>query len=81
VFKDSTGKDEIIEVKGTVKPSIAWSQLKVSLQSSHDSLVKGIPIYRVIGVNSQIPRIMVLRYGEDFILEEERRWAVKPISR
>lgn len=81
VFKDRNEEDKIIEVKGTVKPSIAWGQLKVSLQSSYDRLVKGVPIYRVIGVDSKIPRIVVLRYGKDFIMEEERRWAVKPVSR
>ena len=81
VFKDRNEEDEIIEVKGTVKSSVAWGQLKVSLQTSYDKLVEGVPIYRVIGVDSKIPRIVVLRYGKDFILEEERRWAVKPVSR
>lgn len=80
VFRDKDEEDEIIEVKGTVQPSIAWSQLKVSLQSSYDALVKGVPMYRVIGVNSKIPRIVVLRYGKDFMLAEELRWAVRPVS-
>jgi len=81
VFKDGSDKDEIIEVKGTVQPSIAWGQLKVSLRSSYDALVNGVPMYRVMGVDSRDPRIVVLSYGKDFLLEEECRWAVRPVSR
>ena len=81
VFKDGSEKDEMIEVKGTVQPSIAWGQLKVSLRSSYDALVSGVPMYRVMGVDSRNPRIVVLSYGKHFLLEEECRWAVRPVSR
>ena len=68
-----------IEVKGTKSKDIAWSQLKVSSQKSHDALKGGAPMYRVVDVDGTQPRIYVLTYGRDFTLEPEPRWAVKQI--
>jgi len=75
------GKEELIEVKGTEEPDVTWSQLKVSSQQSHDNLCKGIPLYRVIDVDSKTPRILILKYGRDFDMRPEPRWAVKPVRR
>ena len=69
---------ERIEVKGTKSKDIAWSQLKVSSQKSHDALKGGAPMYRVVDVDGTQPRIYVLTYGRDFTLEPEARWAVRP---
>ena len=67
-----------IEVKGTGSKEIAWSQLKVSSQRSHDSLESGdASMYRVVDVEGTQPRIYMLTYGRDFTLEPEPRWAVK----
>ena len=69
-----------IEVKGTVAKDLAWSQLKVSSQRSHDALKNGdASIYRVVDVEGANPRIFELAYGRDFTLEPEPRWAVKQI--
>lgn len=69
-----------IEVKGTASKEIAWSQLKVSSQRSHDSLESGdASMYRVVDVEGTQPRIYVLTHGRDFTLEPEPRWAVRQI--
>ena len=68
-----------IEVKGTASSNIAWSQLKVSSQKSHDFLESGdASMYRVVDVDDPQPRIYMLTYGRDFTLEPEARWAVRP---
>ena len=67
-----------IEVKGTESDDI-WKNLVVSSQKQHDALVSGdVEIYRVVGVNSANPFLYILEYGNDFILEPEPRWKVKP---
>ena len=67
-----------IEVKGTASNDLAWSQLKVSSQKSHDALKSGDAwMYRVVDVDGTHPRIYILTYGRDFKLEPEPRWAVK----
>lgn len=67
-----------IEVKGTASKELAWSQLKVSSQKSHDALESGdATIYRVVDVEGKKPRIFELAYGRDFTLVPEPRWAVK----
>ncbi|MDE2765149.1 MAG: hypothetical protein OXI25_01790 [Chloroflexota bacterium] len=72
------GRTERIEVQGTEASTIAWEQLKVSGQESHDSLVmEEAVMYRVVNVNSANPRIYMLEYGRDFTLEPEPQWAVK----
>ena len=67
-----------IEVKGTASKDLAWSQLKVSSQRSHDALESGdATIYRVVDVEGTNPRIFELTHGQDFTLEPEPRWAVR----
>ena len=74
------GRAERIEVKGTESSTLAWSQLKVSSQKSHDALKNGdASMYRVVDVSSANPRIYVLTHGRHFTLEPELRWAVKRI--
>ena len=74
------GKTERIEVKGTEKSTIAWQQLKVSSQKSHDALKNGgVSVYRVVDVDSENPRIYILTYGQHFTLEPEPRWAARPV--
>ena len=74
------GRTERIEVKGTESSTLAWPQLKVSSQKSHDALIDGdASIYRVVDVSSANPRIYILRHGEHFTLEPEPRWAVKRV--
>ena len=74
------GMTERIEVKGTKSSDLAPSQLKVSSQKSYDALKSGDALmYRVIGVGSANPRIFILRYGRDFTLKPEPRWAVKRV--
>ena len=76
----ANGESQRIEVKGTESPTIAWQQLKVSSQQSHDVLESGeASIYRVVDVGGAHPRIYVLKHGEHFVLEPELRWAVKRI--
>lgn len=74
------GRTERIEVKGTESSTLAWPQLKVSSQRSHDALMKGdASIYRVVEVSSANPRIYFLTHGRHFTLEPEPRWAVKRV--
>ncbi|GEM_PF-3440356 len=77
VFKNTNVNDEIIEVKGTVSAKLAWNQLFVSGQPSHDNLLKGIPLYRVFNVNGKTPIMVIMTYGKDFTMEKEVRWKVK----
>jgi len=76
-----SGEEFLVEVKGAASSRIEWGQLKVSSQPSYDSLSKeGTPIYRVCSVFDANPRLHVLRFGEDFQLVAEPRWAVKPMK-
>jgi len=74
-----SGEEFLVEVKGAASSQIEWGQLKVSSQSSYNSLsMEGTPIYRVCSVFDANPRLHVLRFGEDFQMVAEPRWAVKP---
>ena len=74
------GRAERIEVKGTEKATIAWQQLKVSSQKSHDALEsRNALLYRVVDIDGPRPHIHVLTYGRDFTLEPEPRWAVRRV--
>ncbi len=74
------GETERIEVKGTEEPTIAWSELEVSNQMSHDALMNGdISLYRVVDVGGASPRIYFLEHGRHFTLESEPKWAVKRV--
>ena len=71
-----------VEVKGTASPDIAWAQLKVSSIASHGLITSGeAAVYRVCDVYSAVPRVYILRHGEDFQLVPEARWAFKSTVR
>ncbi len=71
---------KLFEVKGTADGDIAWQQLKVSSQSSHDLLTRGsASVLRVTDVFGQEPVVHELRHGIDFRLEPEARWTFKRI--
>lgn len=73
------GEEFLVEVKGAASSRIEWGQLKVSSDSSYNSLsTEGTPIYRVCSVFDANPQLYILRFNEDFHLEREPRWAVKP---
>ena len=67
-----------IEVKGTKERGVAWNQLKVSGQPSHDMLKKGMPLYRVANIGERNVTIFVLEYSEDFEMIPEPRWTIRP---
>ena len=70
----------LIEVKGTASAGLAPQQLKVSSPHSRRLLAElRVPVYRVSEVFAVAPCVYVLTYGTDFTLEEEARWAFKPI--
>lgn len=74
------GHTERIEVKATESSTLAWPELKVSSQKSHDALMGGnASIYRIVEVSSANPRIYFLTHGRHFTLEPESRWAVKRV--
>ena len=76
------GKTERIEVKGTKSKNIAWAQLKVSSQRSHDALRSGaVSMYRVTDVHGPKPCVHILKHGRDYELTPEPRWAVKPAGK
>lgn len=77
----SKGKKTNYEVKGTQDAKIAFGKLKVSSQKSHDALVAGMELIRVTNIREQAMKIHFLKHGEDFILKEEPRWAIKPIRK
>jgi hypothetical protein len=68
---------EQIEIKGTADAKMSWSKLKVSGEQSYNKLVKDLPLYRVIDVYTQNPKIFVMRYSEDFDLVPEPRWQIR----
>lgn len=69
---------EQMEVKGTEASDISWAKIKVSSTQSHDLLKAGMPLYRVVSVYERIPRIFIMRNREDFEMDPEPRWRVKP---
>jgi hypothetical protein len=72
------GPEFDLEVKGTEKTGVAWSQFKVSSQQSHDLLVKGIPLYRITEIGSRQVKIFIMKHGADFEMAHEPRWSVHP---
>lgn len=75
------GKTERFEVKGTTDQSIAWQKLKVSSQDCHDCLIQGMTLIRVTSIGSLKMKLHFMKHGEDFILEPEVRFAVRPIRK
>lgn len=79
VFLD--GKIIRIEVKGTSATTMAWSFMKALGQKSYDDLKSGkVALFHVVDVDSQNPRIYVLKHGRDFYLEQELKWSIKPVK-
>ena len=75
------GKIIRVRVSGTDAPAIAWNLMDVSSQQTHDELKRGkVVMFRVVDVDSQNPRIYVLKHGRDFYLEQEAKWSVKPVK-
>lgn len=67
------------EIKGTAGKNLAWSKLKVSSLKCHDLLIQGTILIRITNIGSKEMTFYFLRYGEDFELKPEPRWAVLPI--
>lgn len=75
------GKIIRIQVVGSLTTTIAWNLMKVSGQKLHDALKSGkVALFYVVDVDSQSPRIYVLRHGRDFYLEQETKWSVTPVK-
>ncbi|MFV0581184.1 MAG: hypothetical protein ACK5N4_03985 [Parabacteroides gordonii] len=64
------------EIKGTTDNDIAWGKLKVSSKNCHDRLESGMPMIRITNIGKTEMVIYTLKFGEDFILKQEDRWAV-----
>src|SRR5262249_15772220 len=45
---------------------VAWTQLRVSSQQSHDRLKDGMPLYRVTRIGSLAVKIFIMKHGVDF---------------
>lgn len=74
------GSTERIEVKGTKSRDLAWAQLKVSSRASYAALSSGAAsMYRVTDVDGSEPRVHVLKYGRDYELIPEPRWAARRV--
>lgn len=76
----SKGESMRYEIKGTAAATISWSKLKVSSQQSYNSLVSGMELIRVTNIGNAKMKIHFLKFGVDFKLTPEARWAVSPIS-
>lgn len=66
----------IIEVKGTRKPDVAWSQLKVSGTESFKNLHAGMLLYRVTNIGTRHVNIFIMKHQRDFLMKKEPRWRV-----
>ena len=77
----SKGNSCEYEVKGTQNSDIAFGQLKISSKYCYQKLVNGTEIIRVTNLRKVDMQIHFLKYGEDFIMKEEPRWAVFPIRK
>ena len=69
---------EQYEIKGTSDSKIAWSKLKVSSQRCYESLKNGLTLLRVTNIGKPVMKLYFLKFGEDFDLVVEARWAVVP---
>lgn len=66
-----------IEVKGTKQTDIAWTSLKINGKPSYERLEGDLPLYRVTGVFSDEPKIVILINSKDFDMVQEDRWRVR----
>ncbi len=81
ILEKPNGREELIEVKGTAAKHMAWGQLVVSSQNSHDRLtLERIKMYRVTHVFESAVFIYILTHSEHFDLKLEPRWKVKEIK-
>ena len=75
------GKIIRIWVSGTDAPAIAWRFMKALGQKAHDDLKRGmVALFHVVDVDSQSPRMYVLKHGRDFYLEQEAKWTAMPVK-
>ena len=73
------GVHTAFEVKATRDKNIALEKLKVSSEDSHNLIVGGITVLRVMEADQKEPKVSELRHGVDFNLKAEGRWrAEKP---
>lgn len=68
------------EVKGTEGEKIAYNKLKVSSKACYKALTEGMEIIRVSHIGQKEVTLTFMKFGEDFTLEPEARWAIKPIK-
>lgn len=71
------GQNENYEIKGTADKNIGWNKLKVSSYKCYKRLVdEKMPIIRITNIGSKDMTLYFLKFGEDFELNPEARWAV-----
>lgn len=73
------GVTDKYEIKGTMDTKISWQKLKVSSLACHDALKDGMALIRVTNIGEKTVYLHFLKYGEDFTLVPEHRWAVKKL--
>ena len=78
---NTTGKTFRIEIKGTSQLSLNMNNIKVTGKRSYDLLRSGLPLYRVTGVFTKIPKVYILDYGTDYTLDAEQRWVARPVKK
>lgn len=69
------------EIKGTIDDNISWAKLKVSSKDCYDCLIAGMILIRVTSIGKTKVALHFMKYGEDFTMEPEVRFAVKPIKK
>lgn len=67
---------EIKGTEGNEDEKINFTKLKVSSKYCHDELKNGMEIIRVSNIRQQNITLRFLKYGVDFELKQEARWAV-----
>ncbi len=73
----SKGIKTNFEIKGTEDSKISFTKLKVSSRNSYNALVDGMLLLRITNIGNTKMKIYKLKYGVDFELVEEARWAIK----
>ncbi|MFN8299386.1 MAG: hypothetical protein U0T75_09785 [Chitinophagales bacterium] len=81
IMVDYNGKMTGYEIKGTVDSGLAWPKLKVSSQRCYENIKNGMEIMRIVSIGQLQMKIYFLKNGEDFELQPEPRWCVKPICK
>lgn len=71
---------EIKGTEGNEDEKINFTKLKVSSKYCHDELKNGMEIIRVSNIRQQKITIRFLKYGVDFELKQEARWAVVAVK-